>query len=310
MVGGESAVDSTNRVGVDRLLHRITVVRSKSEEIVGITMRVGRTVQFASKILLDLLLNPELRTRSVLVLGGSGAGKTSLLRDMARALSMGRERVFIVDTTNEIGGDGMIPHRSVDRATRLMVNSLEKNADTMIECVQNHIVDTLVVDEVTSDHDVRAMVLAKKHCRRHVIAGCAVLDLETLVKNNDLNGLAASIEKVSGHQPSTPTNGRSDDFVVPTKPTRIGNKKPSQPKRQRERVTLSVVDVIVELDAEQLGKCRVVCVKLGSWPSVSEWPCVTRAQRAEHTWWPTYTSFDCPFPISSSLTAIPLDVLT
>ncbi|KAI9916790.1 hypothetical protein PsorP6_017888 [Peronosclerospora sorghi] len=149
-IGGEMRIG--NEIGSQ--LHRISVMRSKMNEIYAITMRVGRALRNAACVLTDLLLSERHADKSVLMLGYSGCGKTTLIRDVARCVSEMMENVCIIDTSNEIGGDGLVPHSCVGWARRIMVRSLEAQASVMIECVQNHTVEILIVDEIgrIADH--------------------------------------------------------------------------------------------------------------------------------------------------------------
>ncbi|CAI5731958.1 unnamed protein product [Peronospora destructor] len=127
-LGGEMRIGSDNRAGIDRQLHPH----------------------------LYLLLSERHANKSVLVLGHPGSGKTTLIRDVARCMSDTMENVCIIDTSNEIGGDGLVPHACVGWARRMMVRSLEAQAGVMIECVQNHTVETLIVDEIGRKAEVLA----------------------------------------------------------------------------------------------------------------------------------------------------------
>ncbi len=96
-----------NRAGIPRTLHRISAIRNRRGRIVGLTCRVGRSVcgSRASSA------TSSRSGRSVLLLGPPGVGKTTMLREAARVLADDlNKRVVIVDTSNEIGGDGDMPH--------------------------------------------------------------------------------------------------------------------------------------------------------------------------------------------------------
>src|SRR5699024_9063692 len=124
-----------NRAGIERTLHRISAIRNRSGEIVGLTCRIGRAVYGTIAIVSDLIEAGD----SVLLLGRPGVGKTTLLRETARVLGEElRKRVVVVDTSNEIAGDGDIPHPAIGRARRMQVPTPTEQHDVMIEAVENH----------------------------------------------------------------------------------------------------------------------------------------------------------------------------
>ncbi|KAJ0389978.1 hypothetical protein P43SY_011652 [Pythium insidiosum] len=186
-MGGEHKIGDDNRAGIDRQLHRISVMRNKTQQIYGLTLRVGRTLRYASNMLLDLLLSPTHHDKSVLLLGRPGSGKTTLIRDIARCISETGENVCIIDTSNEIGGDGVVPHSCIGWARRMMVRSLDEQASVMIECVQNHTVETLIVDEIGRKAEVNAAGTVRQRGPRLIASAHG--DLSSLIKNVDLKGL-------------------------------------------------------------------------------------------------------------------------
>ena len=120
-----------NRAGIERTLHRISAIRNRAGKVVGITFRVGRAVFGTIRVIEDLILSG----RSVLLLGKPGVGKTTMLREVARVLSDdAKKRVIVVDTSNEIAGDGDIPHDAIGRARRMQVPSPTQQHDVMIDC--------------------------------------------------------------------------------------------------------------------------------------------------------------------------------
>lgn len=132
-----------NRAGLERQLHRISAIRNRHDDIIGLTMRVGRHVNGNATLISDLLFAHLEDAPSILFLGEPGSGKTTIVREATRLLAE-RTNVCIVDTSNEIAGDGDVPHPCVGFARRMMVASLDAQADVMIECVQNHTPETMV----------------------------------------------------------------------------------------------------------------------------------------------------------------------
>src|SRR5215510_6041046 len=135
--------DADNRGGLERTLHRISAIRNRRGEIVGLTCRIGRAVYGTIDIIQDIIESG----RSVLILGAPGVGKTTMLREAARVLAESK-RVVIVDTSNEIGGDGDIPHPAVGRARRMQVTTPNRQHEVMIEAVENHNPQVIVIDEI------------------------------------------------------------------------------------------------------------------------------------------------------------------
>jgi hypothetical protein len=124
-----------NRAGLEQQLHRISAIRNRQEEIIGLTLRIGRHVSGNANMIADLLFANT--SQSILFVGEPGSGKTTVVREVTKQLAE-RFNVCIVDTSNEIAGDGDVPHPCVGYARRLMVPSLDKQSGVMIECVQNH----------------------------------------------------------------------------------------------------------------------------------------------------------------------------
>ncbi|TMW61540.1 hypothetical protein Poli38472_012731 [Pythium oligandrum] len=236
-LGGEGKIGDDNRAGIDRQLHRISVMRSKTQEIYGLTLRVGRTLMHASNMLLDLLLSEEHRQKSVLFLGRPGSGKTTLIRDVTRCISESGENVCIIDTSNEIGGDGLVPHPCIGWARRMMVRSLDEQASVMVECVQNHTVETLVVDEIGRKNEVLAAGTVRQRGPRLIASAHG--DFRSLIRNSDLKGLIGGVQSV--------TVGDAE-----------AKKKPGLGKVQSQRSGAPIFDVIVELDEVCRGRCRII----------------------------------------------------
>jgi stage III sporulation protein SpoIIIAA len=118
VVSHVSSFGEDNRAGIERTLHRISAIRNRKGTIVGLTCRVGRAVYGTIQIIRDLVESGN----SVLLMGRPGVGKTTMLREMARVVADElRKRVVIVDTSNEIAGDGDIPHPGIGHARRMQV---------------------------------------------------------------------------------------------------------------------------------------------------------------------------------------------
>jgi stage III sporulation protein SpoIIIAA len=188
-----SSFGEDNRAGIERTLHRISAIRNRRGLIVGLTCRVGRAVYGTIKIIEDLVQSG----RSVLLLGRPGVGKTTMLREVARVLADdARKRVIIVDTSNEIAGDGDIPHPAIGHARRMQVATPSLQHAVMIEAVENHMPEVIVIDEIGTELEATA---ARTIAERGVqLVGTAHGNtLENLMMNPTLADLIGGIQSVT-----------------------------------------------------------------------------------------------------------------
>src|SRR5215207_9431393 len=187
------AFGDDNRAGIERTLHRISAIRNREGRIVGITCRVGRAVFGTITIIRDIVESG----RSILMMGRPGVGKTTLLREAARVLADDlRKRVMVVDTSNEIGGDGDIPHPAVGRARRMQVPTPSMQHAVMIEAVENHMPEVIVIDEIGTELEASA---ARTIAERGVqLVGTAHGNtLDNLMLNPTLSDLVGGIQSVT-----------------------------------------------------------------------------------------------------------------
>ena len=182
-----------NRAGIERTLHRISAIRNRLGTIIGLTCRVGRAV-FGT---LDILRDVIERGQSLLLLGRPGVGKTTLLREAARVLADDlKKRVIIVDTSNEIGGDGDIPHPGIGRARCMQVPSPSRQHAVMIEAVENHMPEVIVIDEIGAEQEaLAARTIAERGVQ--LIATAHGNTLENILQNPTLADLVGGIQAVT-----------------------------------------------------------------------------------------------------------------
>lgn len=193
VTGRISDFSGDNRAGIERTLHRISAIRNRKERIIGLTCRVGRAIFGTIKVILDLVQS----SKSVLLLGRPGIGKTTMLREVARVLADDLEkRVVIVDTSNEIAGDGDIPHPSIGHARRMQVTTPAMQHTVMIEAVENHMPEVIIIDEIGTELEARA---ARTIAERGVqLVGTAHGNtLENLMANPTLCDLIGGIQAVT-----------------------------------------------------------------------------------------------------------------
>ncbi len=182
-----------NRAGIERTLHRISAIRNRVGRIVGLTCRVGRAVFGTIRVIEDLVQSGK----SIMLLGGPGVGKTTMLREAARVLADDfSKRVIIVDTSNEIAGDGDIPHPAIGHARRMQVTTPTKQHAVMIEAVENHMPEVIVIDEIGTELEAQA---ARTIAERGVqLIGTAHGNtLENLMMNPTLSDLIGGIQTVT-----------------------------------------------------------------------------------------------------------------
>lgn len=180
-----------NRAGIERTLHRISAIRNRQGDIVGLTCRVGRAVYGTIDIIQDIVEAGQ----NILLLGRPGVGKTTLLREAARVLAE-KKRVVVVDTSNEIAGDGDIPHPAIGRARRMQVATPSLQHEVMIEAVENHMPEVVIIDEIGRELEAEA---ARTIAERGVqLVGTAHGNtLENLLMNPTLSDLVGGIDSVT-----------------------------------------------------------------------------------------------------------------
>lgn len=215
-----------NRVGIDGTLHRISRVQNRHEDCIGLTCRVGKPFYGSVQQVKDLID----RGANVLILGKPGAGKTTILRDVSNYLSTtATKRVVIIDTSNEIAGDGNIPHPAVGRSRRLQVPFNKTQHLLMIEAVENHTPEVIIIDEISQLQEAQA---AKTIAQRGVqlIATAHGKKLEDVINNPPLSELVGGVNIVT----------LSDE---------VARQRSLNSKTVQERKTEPIFDVIVEIDS-------------------------------------------------------------
>jgi stage III sporulation protein SpoIIIAA len=188
-----SKFSNENRAGIERTLHRISCIRNRQFLINGLTCRVGRAVFGTISIVRDLLESEK----SILILGKPGVGKTTIIREIARVLADEMEkRVIIIDTSNEIAGDSDIPHSGIGRARRMQVAKTELQHQVMIEAVENHMPEVIIIDEIGTELEVlAARTIAEKGVQ--LVGTTHGNCLENLIKNPPLADLIGGIQYVT-----------------------------------------------------------------------------------------------------------------
>ena len=188
-----SKFSNENRAGIERTLHRISCIRNRQFLINGLTCRVGRAVFGTISVVRDLLESEK----SILILGKPGVGKTTIIREIARVLADELEkRVVIIDTSNEIAGDSDIPHSGIGRARRMQVAKPEYQHQVMIEAVENHMPQVIIIDEIGTELEVlAARTIAEKGVQ--LVGTTHGNCLENLIKNPPLSDLIGGIQYVT-----------------------------------------------------------------------------------------------------------------
>eukprot|EP00729_Bicosta_minor_P016053 gene16053-26374_t len=230
-----------NRAGLERQLHRISAIRNRANGIIGLTMRVGRHVEGNVAMIADLLFHDD---SSILFLGEPGSGKTTIVREATRLLAE-MSNVLVVDTSNEIAGDGDVPHPCVGLARRLQVVSLEDQGAVMIEGVQNHTPEIMVIDEIGRPAEVEAARTCKQRGVRMIASAHG--DLRKLIKNKQLRGLIGGVESVT-----------LGDAAGEAAAKKRGAKGGTIDKIQAKRGGAPVFDTIVELRRGEPHEWRIV----------------------------------------------------
>lgn len=182
-----------NRAGIERTLHRISVMRNRAGEAVGLTCRVGRAVFGSVRLIEDLIR----LGKSVLILGRPGVGKTTILRETARVLAdEAGKRVVVVDTSNEIAGDGDVPHPAIGRARRMQVANTSLQHNVMIEGVENHMPEVIVIDEMSTELEaLAARTIAERGVQ--LVATAHGNTLANVVSNPTLADLVGGMQTVT-----------------------------------------------------------------------------------------------------------------
>ena len=193
VVGRVGSFGKDNRAGIERTLHRISAIRNRQGKVIGLTCRIGRAVYGTIDIIQDVVESGK----SILMLGRPGRGKTTKLREMARILSDElKKRVVIVDTSNEIAGDGDIPHPAIGRARRMQVETPEAQHHVMIEAVENHMPEVVVIDEIGTEQEAfAARTIAERGVQ--LIGTAHGNSLENLIMNPTLSDLVGGIQAVT-----------------------------------------------------------------------------------------------------------------
>jgi stage III sporulation protein SpoIIIAA len=192
-IEGVGRFSSDNRAGIESTLHRISAIRNRTGDIIGLTCRIGRAIFGTIVMIRDLVETGQ----SILLLGRPGVGKTTALREIARVLAddFGK-RVVIIDTSNEIAGDGDVPHPAIGRARRMQVARPELQHQVMIEAVENHMPEVIVIDEIGTELEaLAARTIAERGVQ--LVGTAHGNSVENLIKNPTLSDLVGGIQSVT-----------------------------------------------------------------------------------------------------------------
>ena len=232
---------SDNRAGLEAQLHRVSAIRNRADAVIGLTMRIGRHVGGNAGMIADLLFHED---GSLLFLGEPGSGKTTIVREATRLLAE-MSNVLIVDTSNEIAGDGDVPHPCVGLARRLQVRALDEQGSVMIEGVQNHTPEVMVIDEIGRPTEVEAARTCKTRGVRMIASAHG--DLRKLVKNKQLRGLVGGVEAVT-----------LGDATAKEQAKRRGAPGGAIDKVMAQRAGPPIFDIIIELRRGEPHEWRIV----------------------------------------------------
>ena len=182
-----------NRAGIEKTLHRISSIRNRNGSVIGLTCRIGRAVFGTVSVVRDLLE----QKKSILLLGRPGVGKTTAIREIARVLSDGmKKRVIIIDTSNEIAGDGDLPHPSIGKARRMQVSNHRNQHEVMIEAVENHMPEIIIIDEIGTELEaLAARTIAERGVQ--LVGTVHGNTMENLIKNPTVSDLLGGIQYVT-----------------------------------------------------------------------------------------------------------------
>ncbi len=198
-----------NRAGIEKTLHRVSSLRNRQGLIIGLTCRIGRAIFGTLGVVRDLLE----QKKSILLLGRPGVGKTTIIREIARILSDGmKKRVVIIDTSNEIAGDGDLPHPSIGKARRMHVSSTQHQDQVMIEAVENHMPEIIIIDEIgTSLEAAAARTIAERGVQ--LVGTAHGSALENLLKNPTITDLVGGIQYVTLGDEEAKRRGTSKSII-------------------------------------------------------------------------------------------------
>lgn len=186
-------VGDDNRAGIEKTLHRISLIKNRVDKTIGLTCRVGRAVFGSIKIIEDFIGNGK----SILIMGKPGIGKTTMLREIARLLAdKENKRVVVIDTSNEIAGDGDIPHPAIGSARRMQVKNTNMQHDVMIEAVENHMPQVIVIDEISTEKEsMAARTIAERGVQ--LVATAHGNTLDNIIINPTLSDLVGGVKSVT-----------------------------------------------------------------------------------------------------------------